>query len=90
MTASTGLRIASAVEALSLLLLLTNLATVHISQIAALAGPIHGAAYLVVIATTFLLPAAPRRGRWLSLVPGIGGVLVLRAVAVQATPGSTR
>lgn len=86
----TVLRVAAMVEALSLLLLLTNLITVHIGQIASLAGPIHGTAYLVVIAMTFLQAAAPRRGRWLSLVPGIGGLLVLRVLASREASDPTR
>ncbi len=39
----TLLRVAAAVEALSLLVLLANLATVHIDGVASLMGPIHAA-----------------------------------------------
>ncbi|GAB7052954.1 DUF3817 domain-containing protein [Catenuloplanes indicus] len=73
------LRFAAAVEALSLLVLLLNLATVHIDAVASLTGPIHGCAYLFVIIAAFRLPGLTRAGRLRSLVPGIGGLLVLRA-----------
>ncbi|WP_033342480.1 DUF3817 domain-containing protein [Catenuloplanes japonicus] len=72
------LRIAAAVEALSLLVLLTNLATVHLDGVASLTGPIHGCAYLFVIIAAFRLPGLSRAARLSSLVPGIGGLLVLR------------
>lgn len=71
------LRIAAAAEAASLALLLTNLVTVHIGGVSSLVGPLHGMAYLVVIAATFLVPAPPA-ARWLALIPGIGGLLALR------------
>lgn len=72
------LRIAAAVEALSLVVLLTNLATVHAEPVASLTGPIHGCAYLFVIIAAFRLPGLSRGTRLSSLVPGIGGLLVLR------------
>ncbi|MEV6849002.1 DUF3817 domain-containing protein [Actinoplanes sp. NPDC051411] len=60
--------------------MLANLATVHISWIAALVGPLHGCAYLLVIGAV-LQATAERRPRWLSLVPGVGGLLAERKVA---------
>ena len=74
----TLLRCAAVVEALTLTILLVNLATVHWKPVAALAGPVHGAAYLGIIAMTLLSEGAPRRVRLTALVPGIGGYLVLR------------
>ncbi|KAA5835972.1 DUF3817 domain-containing protein [Saccharopolyspora hirsuta] len=71
------LRISAAAEAASLALLLLNLFTVHVSEVSSLLGPLHGTAYLVVIAATFLVPAPPA-ARWLALIPGIGGLLALR------------
>ena len=72
------LRIAATAETASLVVLLTNLATVHVPSIADVLGPVHGSCYLVVIALSWQLPA-PARVRALSLVPAIGGLLVLRA-----------
>ena len=72
------LRAAAAVEALSLLVLLVNLATAHVDAIASLMGPIHGCAYLFVIIAAFRLPGLTRAARLRALVPGIGGLLVLR------------
>ncbi|MCP2164303.1 DUF3817 domain-containing protein [Goodfellowiella coeruleoviolacea] len=72
------LRIAAAVELLSLLVLLVNLATVHLPAVSSLIGPTHGCAYLFVIIATVRLPGTATRTKLLSLVPAIGGVLVLR------------
>ena len=79
------LRLASWAETVSLLVLLANLATVHVEDLASLLGPVHGCAYLATIATAFLLPL-PRQARMLTLVPGIGGLLALRRVG-SAIPG---
>src|SRR5687767_7630304 len=81
------LRIAAAVEAGSLGLLLVNLVTVHAPAITSLGGPLHGTAYLVVIALT---PAGPAT-RWRAAIPGIGGLLVLRRIRTgQASDGTQR
>jgi len=74
-----ALRIAAAVEAGSLAVLLGNLVTVHTPAITSLGGPLHGTAYLVVIALTWLGSAAPGT-RWRAAIPGIGGLLVLRRI----------
>ncbi|MBW5426113.1 hypothetical protein GKQ77_31915 [Streptomyces sp. BG9H] len=82
------LRIAAAAEAASLALLLGNLLTVHAPALSALLGPLHGTAYLVVIATTWMTPAAATPGtRWRALVPGIGGLLALRRIEAR-TPAN--
>ena len=76
----TLLRIAARVEAVSLLVLLANLATVHWSSVAGLIGPLHGCAYLLVIGATRQASRRPR-ARLLALVPGVGGLLAERAAA---------
>ncbi len=73
-----ALRWAAVIEAGSLVVLLVNRFTVHAEAVTSLTGPLHGAAYLIVIALAFLLPDAPRAARWSAAVPGIGGLLVLR------------
>lgn len=84
-----ALRIAAGVEAASLVILLVNLVTVHTRAISGLVGPLHGTAYLVVVATTLLTPTAAVAGtRWRAAVPGIGGLLVLRRIRLTAVPGS--
>lgn len=77
-----ALRIAAIVEALSLTALLINLVTVHTDVVTSLGGPVHGTAYLAVIACTWLTPATTT-ARWLAAVPGIGGLLALRRLRVQ-------
>lgn len=78
-----ALRVLAAVEALSLVALLVNLVTVHAEPVTALGGPIHGTAYLAVIATTWLIPV-PTAARWLALIPGVGGLLALRRASVES------
>ncbi|MDT0348335.1 DUF3817 domain-containing protein [Pseudonocardia charpentierae] len=70
------LAVVSLVETVSLVLLLANLATVHVPQVASVLGPVHGFAYLATIATAFLLPVDTWT-RLLTLVPAIGGLLAL-------------
>ena len=86
------LRIAAGVEAASLVILLVNLLTAHTSAISGLVGPLHGTAYLVVIVTTSLTPTAAVAGtRWRAVVPGIGGLLVLRRIRnLPSTPQPRR
>ncbi|MFI7106572.1 DUF3817 domain-containing protein [Nonomuraea sp. NPDC050227] len=74
------LRIAAAAEAVTLAVLLTNLLTVHAKAITTYAGPLHGMAYLIVIATAAMTPRAQSTpgARWSAFVPGVGGLLALR------------
>ncbi|WP_043632832.1 DUF3817 domain-containing protein [Nonomuraea candida] len=71
------LRMAATAEAVSLTILLTNLATLHLETITSVAGPVHGTAYVTVIAATSLARSA-RGVRLRALVPGVGGLLALR------------
>jgi hypothetical protein len=79
------LRVAATVELASLVLLLANLATVHWPAVASLLGPTHGCAYLLVIVLTFGSTPSTRV-RVTAWVPGVGGVLVLRRLAVGRAP----
>lgn len=73
------LRIAAAVEAISLVVLLANVFTVHAEPVTSLCGPLHGTAYLVAIAMTWGAPAAASSGaRWLAFIPGFGAMFALR------------
>ena len=79
-----NLRVAAAVETSTLLVLVLNLATMHLSVIASALGPIHGAAYVSVIVCAALL----RRGRGvigLAVIPGVGGLLATRALNRRET-----
>ncbi len=77
-------RVAALVECVSLVALLVNLVTAHLPAITSLGGPTHGLAYLVVVVATLRDPAASRAAKAQAFVPGIGGLLVLRAVARQS------
>ncbi|WP_137991472.1 DUF3817 domain-containing protein [Streptomyces vilmorinianum] len=91
------LRIAAAAEAASLLILPANLLTTHTAAVSTLVGPIHGTAYLVVVAATWPAPGAAAPGaRRRSVVPGVGGLLALRRLrdtdrsrAGQSPPATT-
>lgn len=65
------------VETATLLILLVNLATVHVGWLASLLGPMHGLAYLAGIALAFSGPYG-RGARWLSVIPGVGAGLTAR------------
>lgn len=77
MTLSPGLRIVARAELATLLVLLANLATVHWPAVSSAIGPTHGCAYLLVVILT-LRESQALRTRATALVPGIGGLLVLR------------
>ncbi|MEU8232118.1 DUF3817 domain-containing protein [Actinoplanes sp. NPDC048967] len=81
------LRIAALVELASLVLLLTNLATVHWAPVASLLGPVHGCAYLFVIGATVQV-TGDLRTRLLAAVPGIGGLLVIRRLRRGPAPAA--
>jgi hypothetical protein len=82
------LKVVARVEFVSLVLLLLNLATVHWADVASLLGPIHGCAYLLVIGAT-LRATRDIRTRWLSIVPGIGGLWAGRRLSTMGQPVPT-
>ncbi|SFL80210.1 hypothetical protein SAMN05192584_12768 [Streptomyces pini] len=84
------LRIAAGAEAATLAVLLANLLTVHARPVTSLTGPLHGTAYLVVIAATWQATTAADTGaRWYALVPGLGGLLALRRIRETPAPPPT-
>ena len=78
-------RIAALVELVTLVVLLANLATVHLQPVTSLIGPTHGCAYLVIVLATWRNRQAATAAKVVALLPGIGGLLVLRQLA-QALP----
>ena len=94
MTVASPLRIAATVELVSLVVLLANLATVHLPALASLLGPVHGCAYLVAIALTVNLAGWRSRATALCLVPAVGGLLATWALGARSQaagpgPGTT-
>ena len=79
-------RIAAFVEFVTLLVLLGNLATVHVRPVTSLFGPTHGCAYLVIVLATWRNGSAETIAKVLALLPGIGGYLVLRQLNTEV-PG---
>ncbi|PJJ62014.1 hypothetical protein [Compostimonas suwonensis] len=87
----TVLRVAGIAKVLTLAIMLGNLATVRLDPVGSVLGPVHGILYLVVVVLSLLQPI-PVGKRLLGLVPGIGGLLVLRASRDRApdeTPPGT-
>jgi hypothetical protein len=74
-------RAASWAELISLAVLLLNLATVHLDPVTSLGGPVHGCAYLIVVILTLRHPGLSAGTRMLGLIPGVGGLLVLRRLS---------
>ena len=74
-------RIAALVELVTLIVLLANLATVNLQPVASVIGPTHGCAYLVIVLATWRNGRAASATKITALVPGIGGLMVLRKVA---------
>jgi hypothetical protein len=81
---ATALRVMVVVESLTIAVLLLNLATVHVEAVAGIVGPVHGTAYLVVIALVLSHHGASRRARWLAVIPVVGGWLALRELGSPA------
>ncbi|MEV6814786.1 DUF3817 domain-containing protein [Micromonospora sp. NPDC051296] len=75
------LRIAAHAELVSLIIMLANLATVHLKPISSLMGPTHGCAYLFVVVATWRLRKATTIAKAVAVIPGIGGLLALRQLA---------
>ena len=75
------LKIAAAVEAVTVCLLFANLFTVHWPAVSSTLGPTHGTAYLVTIVTA--LTTAGGRAKVLSFVPAVGGYLALRELSAR-------
>jgi hypothetical protein len=80
------LRIAGTVELCTLLAMLANLATVHWQPVSSLLGPTHGCAYLFVVIATARHRKATGRLVATAVIPGVGGLLVLRRLARMRAP----
>jgi uncharacterized membrane protein YdcZ (DUF606 family) len=73
-----ALNIAAGAELVTLTLLLANLATVHLPAVSSVLGPVHGAAYLLVILLTHNDRDAGGSTKLLAWLPAVGGLLVIR------------
>ncbi|MFB4352621.1 hypothetical protein RAC69_05685 [Microbacterium sp. LS_15] len=74
----------SALELLSILVLLGNLLTVHREGVASVLGPVHGVLYLAVAVTALLGRGLLLRTRLMALIPVLGGVLTLVNVRTES------
>ncbi|GIH73633.1 DUF3817 domain-containing protein [Planobispora longispora] len=89
MTALRVLRIAAAAEAVSIAVLLANLLTVHAEAVTSAAGPLHGLAYVTVVAAASTARAATGVRRR-ALLPGVGGLLALRRLRSRPSSRTDR
>jgi hypothetical protein len=78
-------RIAALAELVTLIVLLANLATVHLKPVTSLVGPTHGCAYLVIVVATWRTERAALTAKLMALLPGIGGFLVLRQLTAEGS-----
>ncbi|WP_458682572.1 hypothetical protein [Prescottella equi] len=83
------LRIAAHLELISLIVMLTNVFTVHAKPISSLMGPTHGCAYLFVVMATWRIKQTPAAVKVRALIPGVGGLLALRQLD-RVGPTGTR
>jgi hypothetical protein len=75
-----ALRVSAAVELVSLSVLLVDIAAGNNQQVAALFGPVHGVAWMSTLVATWRDPHRDPRAVVLAVLPGVGGVLALRAL----------
>ncbi|MEV5123709.1 hypothetical protein AB0K49_13150 [Streptomyces decoyicus] len=82
------MRITADVEAAAFAVLLGNLLTTRTQAITTLVGPLHGMAYLVVLAAASVASSAASTGaRWRAAIPEAGGLLASRRIHIR-TRGS--
>ena len=82
------LTLLAATEFGSLVVLLVNLATVHVPGVATILGPLHGCAYVAAIIGTAMAARPKSLPTLLSVIPGIGATLAVAVLRRSAAPGS--
>ncbi|MGW7492393.1 DUF3817 domain-containing protein [Streptomyces sp. NPDC054786] len=81
---------AAPIELVSLIVLLANLATVHLKPLSALMGPLHGCAYLFVVIAAWRHDGADSTAKAAAVIPGIGGLLARRRIDRTRSPALRR
>ncbi|MEV0976574.1 hypothetical protein [Streptomyces sp. NPDC049915] len=79
------LRATATIELVSLTVLLLNIAIGNAQQIAALFGPVHGIAWLFGVLATWRDRQRSTGAALRAVIPGIGGLLALRALERTGT-----
>ena len=74
----------SALETVSVLVLLVNLATMHDETVTSALGPVHGALYLAVAVTALFGRGLTERTRIGAMVPVLSGPLTMVNVRQEA------
>ena len=68
------------VEFSTFVLMMANLATVHLELFSSILGPLHGLAYTVTVIAAALSSNGRHRIWLLALVPAVGGLLAARSL----------
>jgi len=84
-TVALWLRLVALAEPATLAVLLTNVTVLHEPGVAAAIGPVHGGCYLAIIIGFLIRDHTTAAARLLAVLPGIGGLLTLRQVRIDAT-----
>lgn len=82
------LAVLAATELVSLLVLLINLATVHVPVVATVLGPLHGCVYLASIIGAAMTAGPKSLPTLLSIIPGIGGTLAVVDLKRRGLPAA--
>jgi hypothetical protein len=82
------LAVLAATELFSLLVLLINLATVHVPVVATILGPLHGCVYLATIIGATMAAGPKSLPTLLSIIPGIGGTLAVVDLKRRGRPAN--
>lgn len=77
------LRIVGTAELVLLVLMLVNIATVHLPEVSRVLGAVHGLAYTATVITAVLVMGGRHRVWLLAVTPGIGGILASRAASPE-------
>jgi len=81
------LRTIAVIELGTFVLLMLNVATVHLAEFSRLLGPIHGLAYLATIISAILICDGQHQIWRVALIPGVGGLLAGRTLEQRADRG---
>jgi hypothetical protein len=84
------MRLVGGVELGTLVLLLGNVATVHLPELSRIFGPVHGLAYTAAVLAAAVVSGGERRVWLWALVPGVGGLLAARRLARETGRGIGR
>ncbi|GAA0930370.1 hypothetical protein [Pseudonocardia zijingensis] len=84
------LAVLAGIEFGTLVVLLANLATVHVAVVPTILGPLHGCAYLAAVVGTAVRAGLLSRPALLSVIPGVGATLAVAVLRRRARAGAAQ